>query len=326
MAITKNFVEMMNGDIHVDSEKGVGSVFTVTVTLGASDRQAQAAQGIDLPENLRALVVDDDEIACEHGRIVLQSIGIEADTAASGSEGIAIMRDAHAKGRGYDLLLTDYKMPGMNGLELTRELRSFDEGKTAVIVLTGYNWDIIDEDARRDGVDGIIAKPLYADSLLQQIHNVLLHRSGIEPAEAEEEPAQESSLAGRRILIVEDVEQNAEILQDLLEIEDVLTEHAENGAVALEMFGKHPAGYYDAILMDMRMPVMDGLEATRVIRSSGKEDAKSIPIIALTANAFDEDVQRSLQAGLNAHLSKPVEPNALFETLENLISAGASKN
>ena len=319
MAITKNFVEMMNGDIHVDSEKGVGSVFTVTVTLGASDRRVQAAQGIDLPENLRALVVDDDEIACEHGRIVLQSIGIEADTAASGSEGIAIMRDAHAKGRGYDLLLTDYKMPGMNGLELTRELRSFDEGKTAVIVLTGYNWDIIDEDARRDGVDGIIAKPLYADSLLQQIHNVLLHRSGIEPAEAEEEPAQESSLARRRILIVEDVEQNAEILQDLLEIEDVLTEHAENGAIALEMFSNHPAGYYDAILMDMRMPVMDGITATKAIRALDRPDAADIPIIAMTANVFDEDVENTRKAGMNAHLGKPIEPERLYETLARMI-------
>jgi len=319
MAITKNFVEMMNGDIHVDSEKGVGSVFTVTVTLGASDRQAQAAQGIDLPENLRALVVDDDEIACEHGRIVLQSIGIEADTAASGREGLAALRDAHDRGRGYDLLLTDYKMPGMNGLELTRELRSFDEGKTAVIVLTGYNWDIIDEDARRDGVDGIIAKPLYADSLLQQIHNVLLHRSGIEPAEAEEEPAQESSLAGRRILIVEDVEQNAEILQDLLEIEDVLTEHAENGAVALEMFGKHPAGYYDAILMDMRMPVMDGITATRAIRALERPDAATIPIIAMTANVFDDDVESTRKAGMNAHLGKPVEPERLYDTLARIM-------
>ncbi len=319
MAITKNFVEMMNGDIHVDSEKGVGSVFTVTVTLGASDRQAQAAQGIDLPENLRALVVDDDEIACEHGRIVLQSIGIEADTAASGSEGLAALRGAHDRGRGYDLLLTDYKMPGMNGLELTRELRSFDEGKTAVIVLTGYNWDIIDEDARRDGVDGIIAKPLYADSLLQQIHNVLLHRSGIEPAEAEEEPAKESSLAGRRILIVEDVEQNAEILQDLLEIEDVLTEHAENGAVALEMFGKHPAGYYDAILMDMRMPVMDGITATRAIRALERPDAATIPIIAMTANVFDDDVESTRKAGMNAHLGKPVEPERLYDTLARIM-------
>ena len=319
LAITKNFVEMMNGDIHVDSEKGVGSVFTVTVTLGASDRQAQAAQGIDLPENLRALVVDDDEIACEHARIVLQSIGIEADTAASGREGLAALRCAHDRGRGYDLLLTDYKMPGMNGLELTRELRSFDEGKTAVIVLTGYNWDIIDEDARRDGVDGIIAKPLYADSLLQQIHNVLLHRSGIEPAEAEEEPAQESSLAGRRILIVEDVEQNAEILQDLLEIEDVLTEHAENGAVALEMFGKHPAGYYDAILMDMRMPVMDGITATRAIRALERPDAAAIPIIAMTANVFDDDVESTRKAGMNAHLGKPVEPERLYDTLAGIM-------
>ncbi len=319
MAITKNFVEMMNGDIHVDSEKGVGSVFTVTVTLKASKRRAHVAQGISLPENLRALVVDDDEIACEHARIVLQTIGIAADSTASGREGLAILRDAHAKGRGYDLLLTDYKMPGMSGLELTRELRSFDEGETAVIMLTSYNWDIIDEEAREDGVDGIIAKPLFADSLLQQIHNVLLHRSDAEPAEIEEEPEQENSLAGHRVLIVEDVEQNAEILQDLLEIEDMLTEHAENGAVALEMFGKHPAGYYDAILMDMRMPVMDGITATRAIRALERPDAATIPIIAMTANVFDEDVESTRKAGMNAHLGKPVEPERLYETLANMI-------
>jgi CheY-like chemotaxis protein len=148
---------------------------------------------------------------------------------------------------------------------------------------------------------------------------VLLHRSGIEPAEAEEEPAQESSLAGRRILIVEDVEQNAEILQDLLEIEDVLTEHAENGAVALEMFGKHPAGYYDAILMDMRMPEMDGLEATRIIRGMEREDARSIPIIALTADIDPSNEARCFEAGMDACLSKPIDTAQLFSTLSGEI-------
>ena len=318
MAITKNFVEMMNGKIHVESEKGVGSVFTVTLDLKASDRRAQAEQGISLPENLRAMVVDDDEIACEHARIVLQAIGIEADTAFGGAEALPLMREARVSGRPYDLLLTDYRMPGMNGLELTREVRSFDNGETAVIVLTGYNWDDIDEEAREEGADDIIAKPLFSDSLLQQIHNVLLHRSGAAPAEAE--PAAASSLAGRRVLIAEDVEQNAEILQDLLELEDMEAERAENGAEALSMFSGNPAGYYDVILMDMRMPVMDGLAATEAIRALPRDDAGKIPIIAMTANVFDEDVERTMKAGMNAHLGKPIEPERLYETMARLIA------
>ena len=320
MAITKNFVKMMNGEILVDSEKGVGSVFTVTVDLKASKRKVQLGEGIRLPENLRALVVDDDEIASEHARIVMQTLGIEADTAANGSDAIEILRRAHEQGRGYDLLLTDYRMSGMSGLELTREVRRFDNGKTAIIVLTGYNWDIIDDEAREGGVDGIIAKPLFADSLLQQIHNVLLHRSGLDVPQEQAQPESDNLLAGHRVLIVEDVEQNAEILQDLLEMEDMEAEHAENGAVALQMFSEHPAGYYDAILMDMRMPVMDGLTATREIRALERPDASRIPIIAMTANVFDEDVENTLKAGMNAHLGKPIEPDRMYATLAKLIA------
>jgi len=323
MAITKNFVEMMGGEIQVESERGVGSVFTVTVKLKASSRTSHLEQGIRLPEDLHALVVDDDEIACEHAKIVLQTLGIPTDTASQGSDALSRLQEAFNRGAPYDLLLTDYKMPAMNGLELTRALRGFDGGKTAVIMLTGYNWDIIDEEARADGVDGILPKPLFPDSLLQQIHTVLLHRSGAEPEEeSAAQPAQENRLAGHRVLIVEDVEQNAEILQDLLEIEDMVTEHAENGAVALRMFSEKPAGYYDAILMDMRMPVMDGLTATREIRSLARPDAAAVPIIAMTANVFDEDVERSLQAGMNAHLGKPIEPERLYETLSDLIARG----
>ena len=320
MAITKNFVEMMHGNIHVDSEKGVGSVFTVSVELNASDRKAQLEQEINLPENLRTLVVDDDEIACEHAEIVLKSIGIEADKAANGNEALQKLRSAQEQGSGYKLLLTDYKMPGMSGLELTRALRGFDSGETAVIVLTGYNWDIIEEEAREDGVDGIIAKPLFADSLLQQIHNVLLRRSGVEQTETVEQPEPEGKLAGYRVLIVEDVEQNAEILQDLLEIEDMETEHAENGAVAVQMFTDSDVGYYDAVLMDMRMPVMDGLTATRAIRALERPDAAQVPIIAMTANVFDEDVASTMKAGMNAHLGKPIEPERLYTALAHLIT------
>ncbi len=322
MAITKNFVEMMDGTIDVQSEKGVGSTFTVTVTIRASSRSAQEEHGIILPSDIRAFVVDDDDIACEHAQGILNAIGIETDTSAASDEALARIEEAYQQGRPYGLVITDYKMPGLNGLELSRSIRAFDGGETAIIVLTGYNWDIVEDDMKAGGVDGVMAKPLFTDTLMKEIHSVLMKKYGSELAlaEAEDEEPAESVLAGRRVLMAEDVEQNAEILADLLDLEEIEAEHAVNGDVAVKMFLERPQGYYDAILMDVRMPVMDGLTASRTIRELDRPDAKTIPIIAMTANVFDEDVERSLQAGMNAHLSKPVEPERLYETMAKLIA------
>ena len=321
MAITKNFVEMMNGDIHVESKKGVGSTFTVTVPLRPSDRKASEEESFKIPEGLRIAMVDDDEVSCEHAEMVLNDIGAKCDIFSSPEEALKVVKAAHDSGSDYGLVLTDYKMPGMTGLELTRKIREFDNDNTAVIMLTGYNWDIIEDEAMTEGVDGIIAKPLFADSLLREIHTVLMKRSGEEISEEKEEETElERNLAGRRVLMAEDVEQNAEILEDLLELEDISAEHALNGKIAADMFAQHPAGYYDAILMDVRMPVMDGLAATREIRAMDRPDAKTIPIIAMTANVFDEDVERSRQAGMDAHLAKPVEPEKLYDELARLIT------
>ena len=327
MAITKNFVEMMNGEIQVESEKGVGTTFTVIVSLMSSVRSAHAEHGIRLPEGIRALVVDDDEIACEHTQLVLRAIGIDSDAVNDGKTGLEMIRKAREAGEAYRLLLTDYRMPEMNGLELTRAVHAFDQGETTVIMLTGYNWDIIEGEAKAEGVDGILAKPLFSDVLLREVHRLLDGKDGLEaeePESVEESPAIEN-LAGRRVLMAEDVEQNAEILQDLLDLEDILSEHAANGEEAVRMFSEHEAGYYDVILMDVRMPVMDGLTATRTIRGLERPDAKTIPIIAMTANVFDEDVERSLQAGMNAHLSKPIEPERMYETIAHLIAGHSTE-
>ena len=321
MAITKNFVEMMNGDIDVQSEKGVGSIFTVTVSLKSSDRCYTCEHGLALPEGMRAIVVDDDEIACEHAQVVLNAIGIKSDAATSAKQALDMVKKAYDTGSPYGLLLTDYKMPDMNGQELSQKVRGFDEGKTAIIMLTGYNWDIIDEEVRQSGVDSIIAKPLFTDSLIRTIHSVMEHKSGKTDTEIKEETeTEESALAGKRILIAEDVDANAEILADLLDLEDIESERACNGEEAVAMFSSHPSGYYDAILMDVRMPVKDGLTATEEIRALERDDAKRIPIIAMTANVFDEDVERSLKAGMNAHLSKPIEPDKLYAKMAELIN------
>ena len=324
MAITKNIVEMMNGDIVVDSEKGVGTTFTVTVTLKASSRSVCRDHSDSLPADLRALVVDDDEVACERARLVANAIGIEADSCVSPVEALSRIRAMCEEGKPYRLVLTDYRMPDMDGIAFTRALRQFDHGETAVIVLTGYSWDDIQAEAREAGVDGIMTKPLFTDSLMRGIQGALLRRESLEGNGADsalepQEPASRNNLEGCRVLVVEDMEINAEILIDLLDMEGVSADHAENGQVAVEMFSEQPENYYDAVLMDVRMPVMDGLEATRTIRGLDRPDARTVPIIAMSANAFDEDVQRSLQAGMNAHLSKPVEPDRLFETLDRMI-------
>ena len=312
MAITRNIVEMMNGTITVSSKKGVGSVFTVTVTLRDSDVQTGTPRLLN-PREMRVLIVDDDPIACEHGRIALEEAGIAADTCLSGSEALKMIELHHAKHEPYHLVLLDWKMPEQDGVEVAREIRRHYNTETTIIILTAYNWDDIADRAVAAGVDSFLSKPLFASSVLDEYEMVMKRRDireGRTPQKAE--------LAGKRILLAEDVLINAEIMKQLLGIRGMLVEHAENGRIALDMFRQSEQGYYDAVLMDVRMPEMDGLEAASAIRALDRPDAGRIPIIALTANAFDEDVQRSLQAGMTAHLSKPVEPAHLYETLEAL--------
>ena len=321
MSITKNYVEMMGGTIEVQSMKGVGSTFFVTVSLQASDRKAALEEkALTLPEGLRALVVDDEEIACEHIRLVLESLGVPSDTTTSSKDALEMLRSAHERGETYPLLLTDYRMPDLTGMDLVKAVRSFSGNETAIIILTGYNLESFEDEAFKERVDGILSKPLFSDSLLREIHSILVRRKGYVPKLEEEiEEEEDHSLAGRRVLMAEDVEQNSEILMDLLELEDMEAEHAQNGQIAVDMFRESEEGYYDAILMDVRMPVMDGLTATRQIRALDRPDAKTIPIIAMTANVFDEDVEQSLNAGMNAHLSKPIEPEKLYDTMRRLI-------
>ena len=313
MPITKSIVELMNGHIEVDSEKGKGTVFTVTVTLGESQHKPEALRSGELnPHEMSVLAIDDDTIALEHAKIVLGQTGISCEVAQSGEEAVEMVRMRHARREDYDLILVDWKMPEMDGVETTRQIRAIVGNDTPIIILTSYNWDDVVDEAKNAGVDTFVPKPLFAASVLDEFREAFKLKNAAMTVKR-------ADLKGRRVLLAEDVPVNAEIMMMVLAMREIDADLAENGRIAVDKFLEHPAGYYDAILMDMRMPEMDGLEATRTIRACGREDAKKIPIIALTANAFDEDVQRSLQAGLNAHLSKPVEPEALFDTLETLI-------
>lgn len=314
MPITKSIVELMNGHIVVESEKGVGTTFIVTITLMQANREAGDESELELhPHEMSVLVIDDDRIACEHAQLVLSHLGITCETVLSGEEAVELVRLRHTRRDDFNLILVDWKMPGMDGVETTKQIRSIVGNDTPIIILTSYSWEDIEGEAREAGVDTFAAKPLFAGTVMDEFRTAFRKKSS-----KSNRPT--VNLKGRRVLLAEDVAINAEIMMMVLSMREIDVDHAENGKIAVAMYQDHEPGYYDAILMDMRMPEMDGLEATQVIRASGRADAKSIPIIALTANAFDEDVQRSMQAGLNAHLSKPVEPELLFETLEGLLA------
>lgn len=318
MAITKNIVEMMNGKITVESEKGVGTTFFVTVTLtDAAKKFFDKLDDIEInPLLMSVLVIDDDPIACDHAKLVLEKTGISAETAHSGKEALEMIKVKVARREPYNLIIIDWQMPEMDGVEVTRQIRKILGDETAIIILTAYNWDDITNEAIEAGVDSFIAKPLFSGHLLDEFKNALKKKKMLYSA-----AQKKADLAGKKILLAEDMVVNAEIMMEVLKMREMEPELAENGKIAVEMFEKSAPYYYAAILMDMRMPVMDGLQATEAIRNLDRADAKKIPIIALTANAFDEDVQRSLQSGLNAHLSKPVNPDVLFDTLENLIES-----
>ena len=315
MAITKSIVEMMNGSIEVESEKGVGSTFYVTVTLlNAADHKNADTEIVVRPDEMTVLVVDDDPVACEHAKLILEKAGIAAEIAYSGPEAIEKVKLRHARRDPYNLILVDWKMPEMDGIETTRRMREIIGHESAIIILTAYRWDDIQDEALEAGVDSFLPKPLFANSVIEEFMSAMKRKGVISPEK------NKADLEGRHVLLAEDVQINAEIMMMVLAVRGIEADLAENGKIAVEKFAASEPGYYDAVLMDMRMPEMDGLEATRRIRAMDRADSKEVPVIALTANAFDEDVQRSLQAGLNAHLTKPVQPEALYETLESLIN------
>ena len=320
LAVTKKIVELMNGTINVESGKDIGTVFTVMVTLHKGSGKEKARKG-ELDTNaLFILIVDDNPIEAQHAEMVLEDAGIRADICTNGSEALRKMQIQHAQGKPYNMVLMDWSMPGMNGTETSEEILRLYGKESIVVAMTAYNWDDIRDEARSVGVQDYIEKPLHTASIIEDLKRIA-HRSDM----AVLLESKKARLEGRRILLAEDVDINAEIMTDMLDMENIKADRAENGKIAVELFEKSTAGIYSAILMDVRMPQMDGLEAAKAIRAMDREDAKRIPIIALTANAFDEDIQLSLQAGMNAHLNKPVEADHLIRILGELIYESEQK-
>ncbi len=310
MAITKNIVELMGGTISVSSEVDKGSLFTVDLELriadGKTDEEFWKENGI-----VRILTVDDEEDIGRNIQMLMEDVGVHCDMSLSGEDAIRLVKETYEKGNYYNVILLDWKMPGMDGIETAREIRKIIPNEVPILFLTSYDLDEVQEKAVDAGIDGFMSKPFFVSAFREKILEVTDKHATKEQDQAEED----FSLAGQFFLVAEDNEVNSEILRELLGMEGASCEIAENGQIALECFWDSEAGKFDAILMDVQMPIMNGYEATKAIRQLEREDAKTIPIIAMTANAFAEDVKEAKEAGMNEHIAKPIDMGIVKRTL-----------
>lgn len=315
MAITKYIVDAMDGTIEVQSELNKGSQFHVTLDL---ERFEEREEEMLLPA-WDILVVDDDERLCISAADALQEIGLRADWTLDGSSAIEMAERRHAEARDYHIVLLDWQMPGMDGIETARRMREKIGEDVPILIISAYDWGSIEAEARAAGVSGFLSKPLFKSTLYYGLSRFK------EGTEAKNEADQEAGAdyTGRRLLVAEDNELNWEIARELLAPYGFELTWAENGRICLEKFQASEPGWYDAVLMDLRMPMMDGYEATRAIRACDRPDA-DIPIIAMTADAFSEDIQRCIQCGMNAHAAKPLDMRELLRTLQGLMSPTAN--
>ncbi len=315
MAITKNIVDMMNGFIEVKSEQGVGTEFHVSFTFRLHT-ETKKPQVIPELKNCRALVVDDDFNTCDSVSYMLGQLGMRAEWTLSGKEAVLRTRQAVMRNDNYCVYLIDWLLPDMNGIEVTRRIRNEVGEDVPVIVLTAYDWGDIEEEAKEAGVTAFCSKPLFLSELRTCLKSII----GTDEEDGEKEGKEPLAIPTGRILLAEDVELNQEIAVTILEDAGFSTDVAENGQVAVDMLKKSEPGYYQVILMDVQMPVMDGYEATREIRNLENKELASIPIIAMTANAFEEDKKEALRAGMNNHIAKPIDIGNLFDTLSKILS------
>ena len=314
MAITKNIVDMMNGAIEVHSEQGVGTEFVVSLTFRLHDGPKKI-QVIPELKGCRALVVDDDFNTCDSVSYMLQQIGLRAEWTLSGREAVLRTRQAVMRGDSYSVYIIDWLMPDMNGVEVARRIRKETGDDVPIIVLTAYDWSDIEDEAREAGVTAFCSKPLF----LSELRSCLCSVVG-SPDEQQKVVRPVAERRNGRILLAEDNELNQEIAVAILGEAGFTTDVAGNGQRAVEMLQNSEPGYYQLILMDVQMPVLDGYGATKAIRALEDRELASIPILAMTANAFEEDRRRAIQCGMNGHIAKPINLEKMFETLNQILS------
>ncbi|MDE7039084.1 MAG: response regulator, partial [Lachnospiraceae bacterium] len=310
MSITKVIVDMMGGTIEVESKQGVGSEFHVTVDL---EKVSVKAMDMVLPP-WRLLVVDNNEDLCQSAAAALKEIGIDAEWTLDGRTAVQMVEEHFRKNMPYEVVLLDWKMPGMNGLETTRKIREIVGEDLPILIISAYDWSDIEDEARAAGAQGFISKPLFKSNLYMGLSRFM---EG-EAYEEEERKGEVQSFEGLKILLAEDNELNWEIAEDILTDVGFEVEWAENGQLCVEKFKESEPGFYDVILMDIRMPVMNGYEATTAIRALDRPDA-DLPIIAMTADAFSEDIQHCMECGMNEHVAKPIDIQKLMKLLKSYL-------
>ncbi|WP_423413540.1 response regulator [Faecalibacterium prausnitzii] len=315
MAITKNIVDMMGGTIEVQTAQGKGTEFTVCVPMRAQTEQRPVEKITEL-EGLKALVVDDDFNTCDSVTKMLVKVGMRAEWTLSGKEAVLRARQSIEMSDVYHAYIIDWRLPDMNGIEVTRQIRSLHDD-TPIIILTAYDWSDIEVEAKAAGVTAFCAKPMFMSDLRETLMSAL----GQKPADAVQGllPEKNADFKGKHILLVEDNELNREIAQEILREYGFLVDSAENGAVAVEKVSTAAPGSYDLVLMDVQMPIMDGYTATRKIRALDDPARAKLPILAMTANAFDEDRRNALESGMNGFLSKPIVIDDLVQELRKIL-------
>ena len=311
MAITKYIVDTMGGDIEVKSAQGVGTEFNVTLDFERTDGQEE---DMILPD-FTMLVVDDDKQLCESTTASLKSIGVRADWTLDGESAIRMANQHHDRHNDYHIILLDWKLPGMDGIETARELRKHLGNDVPILLISAYDCGEIEARAREAGISGFLSKPLFKSTLYYGLKPYIDSSTGLSVPEKEM-----ITFTGKRVLLAEDNELNWEIASELLQELGLELDRAENGQVCADMFGKSPVGFYNAVLMDIRMPVKDGYEATDMIRGMDRPDA-SLPIIAMTADAFSEDIRKCLEHGMNAHVAKPIDIKEISRILSRYFNS-----